>query len=51
MGLGGWMLQEGYMLRLSNLGQQYKIKAGIQSLIGPEKPPRFTINILLIVRF
>jgi len=37
MGLGGWMLQEGYMFRLSNVGQQYKIKAGIQSLIGPEK--------------
>jgi len=41
MGLGGWMLQEGYMFRLSNIGQQYKIRAGIQSLIGPEKTAAF----------
>ncbi len=41
MGLGGWMLQEGYMFRLSNVGQQYKIRAGIQSLIGPEKTATF----------
>jgi endoglucanase len=41
MGLGGWMLQEGYMFKLSNVGQQYKIKAGIQSLIGPEKTAAF----------
>ncbi|WP_448702631.1 cellulase family glycosylhydrolase [Mucilaginibacter sp. AW1-3] len=41
MGLGGWMLQEGYMFRLSNVGQQYKIRAGIQSLIGAEKTARF----------
>jgi endoglucanase len=32
MGLGGWMLQEGYMFRLSNIGQQYKIKAKIQEV-------------------
>ncbi|SHM81680.1 Carbohydrate binding module (family 6) [Chitinophaga jiangningensis] len=37
MGLGGWMLQEGYMFRLGNVGQQYKIKAKIQELVGPEK--------------
>lgn len=37
MGLGGWMLQEGYMFRLGNVGQQYKIKAKIRELIGPEK--------------
>ncbi len=41
MGLGGWMLQEGYMFHLSNIGQQYKIKAGIQGLIGPEKTQQF----------
>jgi endoglucanase len=34
MGLGGWMLQEGYMFRVSNLGQQYKIKAAIEDLVG-----------------
>ncbi|MDB5012089.1 MAG: glycosyl hydrolase family 5 [Daejeonella sp.] len=41
MGLGGWMLQEGYMFRLSNLGQQYKIREGIQDLVGPEKAAQF----------
>ncbi|MFY0254925.1 cellulase family glycosylhydrolase [Chitinophaga sp. 30R24] len=37
MGLGGWMLQEGYMFRLGNIGQQYKIREKIAELIGPEK--------------
>ncbi|HMH23931.1 MAG TPA: cellulase family glycosylhydrolase [Puia sp.] len=41
MGLGGWMLQEGYMFRLSNIGQQYKIKAKISELIGPEATEKF----------
>lgn len=41
IGLGGWMLQEGYMFRLSNLGQQYRIKAAISDLIGPEKTEIF----------
>ncbi|SEW42104.1 cellulase family glycosylhydrolase [Chitinophaga arvensicola] len=41
MGLGGWMLQEGYMFRLGNIGQQYKIRAKIQELIGPEKTQEF----------
>src|SRR5258708_887001 len=41
MGLGGWMLQEGYMLRVGNIGQQYRIKAKIQELIGPEKTEKF----------
>ncbi|MDB5119189.1 MAG: glycosyl hydrolase family 5 [Sphingobacteriales bacterium] len=41
MGLGGWMLQEGYMFRLSNLGQQYKIREGIQDLVGAEKAAQF----------
>jgi hypothetical protein len=26
MGLGGWMLQEGYMLKLGNLGQQHAMR-------------------------
>ncbi|WP_167018946.1 cellulase family glycosylhydrolase [Chitinophaga sp. Cy-1792] len=37
MGLGGWMLQEGYMFRVGNIGQQYKIKEKIQELVGPER--------------
>lgn len=41
MGLGGWMLQEGYMLQLSNLGQQHRIKASFQELIGPEATETF----------
>lgn len=41
MGLGGDMLQEGYMFRVSNLGQQHKIRAAIQDLIGPEKTAQF----------
>lgn len=34
MGLGGWMLQEGYMLRVGNIGQQYKIREKIAALAG-----------------
>jgi len=41
MGLGGWMLQEGYMFRVSNLGQQYRIKAKIEEVAGPEKTTLF----------
>ncbi|MFJ6024954.1 cellulase family glycosylhydrolase [Brevundimonas sp. NPDC092305] len=41
MGLGGWMLQEGYMLQLSALGQQHVIRARIEDLIGPEKTEAF----------
>ncbi|MEI9908352.1 MAG: cellulase family glycosylhydrolase [Bacteroidota bacterium] len=41
MGLGGWMLQEGYMFRLSNLGQQYRIKEKITDVAGPEKTKQF----------
>ncbi len=39
IGLGGWMLQEGYMLRTG--GPQYKIEARIEALIGPEKKATF----------
>src|SRR5437588_10277671 len=34
MGLGGWMLQEGYMLKLGNLGQQHVIHARLAQLAG-----------------
>src|SRR5450631_820193 len=41
MGLGGWMLQEGYMFRLGNVGQQHLIKAKIADLVGPEATEKF----------
>lgn len=47
MGLGGWMLQEGYMLRLSALGRQYIIKEKISELVGEEKTKQFYSEWLL----
>jgi len=41
MGLGGWMLQEGYMFRLGFLGRQYRIRESIEDLIGKEETERF----------
>ena len=41
MGLGGWMLQEGYMLRVNKDGQQHKIRQRIDSLIGAERTQEF----------
>jgi len=41
MGLGGWVLQEGYMLQLPELGQQHIIRARIAALIGEEKTEAF----------
>lgn len=43
MGLGGWMLQEGYMLQLGDLGkgQQHVIRRAIADLIGPAKTDAF----------
>lgn len=41
MGFGGWMLQEGYMFRLGNVGQQYKIKGLIEDVAGPEYTAKF----------
>ena len=42
MGLGGWMLQEGYMLQLENIAnQQWYIREKIQELIGPERTSEF----------
>ena len=41
-GLGGWMLQEGYMLKVGNVdNQQHQIRARIEELIGPEKTQQF----------
>src|SRR5690606_3484016 len=39
VGLGGWMLQEGYMLKTA--GPQYKIEERIEALIGAEKKQEF----------
>ncbi|MCF1191017.1 cellulase family glycosylhydrolase [Mangrovimonas sp. AS39] len=42
LGLGGWMVQEGYMLQTSNFaGPQHAIKQKIVELIGPEKTEAF----------
>jgi len=41
IGLGGWMLQEGYMLRLQKEGQQYRIKQRIEKLIGESQTKEF----------
>lgn len=41
IGLGGWMLQEGYMLKVSGQGMQHRIKARISELIGTEKTEKF----------
>jgi aryl-phospho-beta-D-glucosidase BglC (GH1 family) len=41
MGLGGWMLQEGYMLRLGDIGQQHKIRAKLVELVGEARTATF----------
>lgn len=41
VGLGGWMLQEGYMLGLSGPGMQHAIRARIVDLIGEEDTQAF----------
>ena len=41
MGLGGWMLQEGYMLRVHQDGQQHRIRQRIDSLVGKERTEMF----------
>jgi endoglucanase len=41
MGLGGWMLQEGYMLGIHNNSQQHKIRAGIEALMGAKETAEF----------
>ncbi|WP_029034442.1 cellulase family glycosylhydrolase [Salinimicrobium terrae] len=41
IGLGGHMLQEGYMLKVPFSGQQYVIREHIEELIGEEKTEEF----------
>src|SRR5665647_398739 len=41
MGLGGWMLQEGYMLGIHKDAQQHNIRRRIEELMGPEETAEF----------
>ena len=41
VGLGGWMVQEGYMLHINENGQQHKIKERIEALIGTKQTTEF----------
>src|SRR5258706_4256317 len=41
MGLGGWMLQEGYMLGIKKEGTQHSIRARITDLVGRENCDEF----------
>ncbi len=42
MGLGGWMLQEGYMMQTSSFASaQHEIRTKIEELIGPENTQTF----------
>jgi len=42
VGLGGWMLQEGYMLQVRGIGQQqHVIREKIEELVGKEKMEAF----------
>jgi len=37
MGLGGWLVQEGYMLKSGQLDAEHQIRAGIADLVGEQK--------------
>jgi endoglucanase len=41
IGLGGWMVQEGYMLKLNGLNPQYSIRNRIDSLLSREQTQEF----------
>jgi endoglucanase len=41
IGLGGWMLQEGYMLHINKESQQYRIRQRIEDLLGKEETEEF----------
>ena len=40
-GLGGWMLQEGYMLKINKEAQQYRIRERIEELMGAKQTQEF----------
>jgi endoglucanase len=41
MGLGGWMIQEGYMLHINNDSRQSRIRERIEELMGPKETQEF----------
>ena len=41
MGLGGWMLQEGYMLHINKDSRQYRIRERLEKLMGPAETREF----------
>ena len=41
VGLGGWMLQEGYMLKINKEGQQYRIRERLEELMGEKQTQEF----------
>ena len=41
MGLGGWMVQEGYMLGLPNLGAEHVIRSRISKIVGARRAEQF----------
>lgn len=41
MGLGGWLLQEGYMFHLGNIGTQHRIRESIVDVVGEERTKQF----------
>jgi len=41
MGLGGWMLQEGYMLHINKDSRQYRIRERLEELMGADQTKEF----------
>ena len=41
VGLGGWLMPEGYMLHVPGVGSPSDIRAKIEDLLGPEETDRF----------
>lgn len=41
MGLGGWMIQEGYMLHVNKDSRQYRIRERLEELMGPAETKEF----------
>jgi len=41
MGLGGWMIQEGYMLHINTESRQTRIRERIEELMGPKETQEF----------
>jgi len=41
VGLGGWLLQEGYMLHINKDSRQYRIRERLEELMGPAETKEF----------